>query len=268
MKLSLGIAILIAVWFLIINMLNMSKKIKEHLKQDHFITKFSGYIGEVVYGGIDGIVTTFAVVAGFVGAGATTTLGEIWPLAVVLFGLANLFGDGVSMGLWKYLSTKSEQDIYQREWNKEKFATTNYFDREYEETIDILIEQGVEQSDAKQMTDIMVQHPELRIKWQMDNELGMSDVRDDKPVIQGLITLFSFIIFGAIPLIPYLFLWEGYDYWMISLVMTGLSLVLLGIVRWYITSMNFIGTVAQMVILWTVAAAVAYWTGHIVMQFQ
>jgi VIT1/CCC1 family predicted Fe2+/Mn2+ transporter len=34
----------------------------------------------------------------------------------------------------------------------------------------------------------------------------MSDVRDDKPVVQGLITLFSFLLFGAIPLIPYIFL--------------------------------------------------------------
>ena len=73
-------------------------------KNEKMLKNISGYIGEVVYGWIDGIVTTFAVVAGFVGAGASATLGDIWPLAVVLFGLANLFGDGVSMGLGKYLS--------------------------------------------------------------------------------------------------------------------------------------------------------------------
>ena len=96
----------------------------------------------------------------------------------------------------------------------------------------------------------------------------MPDVRDEKPVVQGLITLFSFIVFGAIPLIPYIFLGEGYDYWMISLVMTGGSLILLGIVRWYVTKMNFVGTVVQMVFLGAVAAAIAYWTGDIVMKMQ
>ena len=80
--------------------------------------------------------------------------------------------------------------------------------------------------------------------------------------------MFSFIVFGAVPLIPYIFLGEGYNYWIISVVMTGLSLVLLGIVRWYVTKINFVGTVAQMVILGTVAAGVAYWTGDIVMRFQ
>ncbi|AKH32881.1 VIT family protein [candidate division SR1 bacterium Aalborg_AAW-1] len=237
-------------------------------KNEKMLKNISGYIGEVVYGGIDGIVTTFAVVAGFVGAGASATLGDIGPLAVVLFGLANLFGDGVSMGLGKYLSTKSEQDIYHREWNNEKVATTEYHEKKYTDTVAILMEQGVEQIEAEQMTDIMVKHPELWIKWQMDNVVGMPDVRDEKPIAQGLITLFSFIVFGAIPLIPYIFLGEGYDYWTISLVMTGGSLILLGIVRWYITKMNFIGTVAQMVVLGTVAAAVAYWTGDIVMKLQ
>ena len=237
-------------------------------KNEKMLKNISGYIGEVVYGWIDGIVTTFAVVAGFVGAGASATLGDIWPLAVVLFGLANLFGDGVSMGLGKYLSTKSEQDIYHREWNNEKIATTEYHEKKYTDTVAILMEQWVEQIEAEQMTDIMVKHPELWIKWQMDNVVWMPDVRDEKPIAQWLITLFSFIVFGAIPLIPYIFLWEWYDYWTISLVMTGWSLILLGIVRWYITKMNFIGTVAQMVVLWTVAAAVAYWTGDIVMKLQ
>jgi len=41
----------------------MSQHLQEHLKKDHFISKSSEYIGEIVYGGIDGIVTTFAVVA-------------------------------------------------------------------------------------------------------------------------------------------------------------------------------------------------------------
>ena len=153
------------------------------------------------------------------------------------------------MGLGKYLSTKSEQDIYHREWQKETLAMTTYYDREYKETVDILVEQGVEPLEATQMTDIMVKHPEIWVKRQMDNELGMPDVRDEKPIIQGLITLFSFIVFGAIPLIPYIFLGDGSDYWMISLIMTGISLILLGVVRRYITRINFFATVSQMVVL-------------------
>ena len=55
---------------------------------------------------------------------------------------------------------------------------------------------------------------------------------------------------------------------MTSIIMTGLALVLLGIVRRAITRISFVGTVAQIVILGAAAAAVAYWTGDIVMRLQ
>ena len=245
----------------------MSDWLKQHLKTDHGISKSSEYIGEIVYGGIDGIVTTFAVVAGFAGAGATDALWQVWPLAVVLFGLANLFGDGVSMGLGAYLSTKSEQDIYTRERNKELKATTTHPEREHQETISLLTEQGMTDTDALAMTTLMKHYPELWIKRQMDNELWLADVRDSSPMIEWLITLGSFIVFGAIPLIPYLF-FDNIDYRISSLIMTALALITLGVARRYVTKMNFIKTVGQMVILWAVAAGVAYWTGHLVMKFQ
>jgi VIT1/CCC1 family predicted Fe2+/Mn2+ transporter len=93
-------------------------------------------------------VTTFAVVAGFVGAGATETLGQIGPLAVVLFGLANLFGDGVSMALGKYLSTKSEQDIYQRARDKEQYEIVHNTQMEIDESVEILVTQGMKKEHA------------------------------------------------------------------------------------------------------------------------
>ena len=241
----------------------------EQSKQNNtLMTQFSWYIGEVVYGGIDGIITTFAVVAWFVGAGSSAALGDIGPLVVVLFGLANLFGDGVSMGLWKYLSTKSEQDIYHREWEQEKIAIQSSYEKKYQETLKTLLTQGVIESEAVQIIDIMVKHPEVRIKRQMDNQLWIPDVRDQKPIIEGIITLFSFVVFGSVPLIPYIFLGQDHNYWIISVVMTGLSLALLWVVRRYVTRIDFFATVAQMVILWAVAAGVAYWTGNIVMKLQ
>jgi VIT1/CCC1 family predicted Fe2+/Mn2+ transporter len=122
-------------------------------------------------------------------------------------------------------------------------------------------------TDALAMTTLMKHYPELWIKRQMDNELWLADVRDSSPMIEWLITLGSFIVFGAIPLIPYLF-FDNIDYRISSLIMTALALITLGVARRYVTKMNFIKTVGQMVILWAVAAGVAYWTGHLVMKFQ
>jgi len=62
------------------------------------------YLPSFVYGGIDGAVTTFAVVAGVVGASLSSAI-------VLILGFANLFADGFSMAVSNYLSTKSENEI-------------------------------------------------------------------------------------------------------------------------------------------------------------
>ena len=78
--------------------------LREHLKHEHSMSLFLGSIREIVYGGNDGIVTTFAVIAGFTGAySATNTTLNLSILTVLLFGLANLLADGSAMGLGSFL---------------------------------------------------------------------------------------------------------------------------------------------------------------------
>ena len=62
------------------------------------------YVRELVYGANDGIITTFAVVAGVSGGGL--------PLRVVLIiGAANLFADGLSMGVGNYLAIRAHESV-------------------------------------------------------------------------------------------------------------------------------------------------------------
>lgn len=75
--------------------MSLTKKVKSH---------FEDYLSEFVYGGIDGAVTTFAVVAGAAGAGFSSTV-------VIVLGFANLIADGFSMSVGSYLSSKSELEV-------------------------------------------------------------------------------------------------------------------------------------------------------------
>ena len=63
------------------------------------------YLPELIYGANDGIVTTFAVVAGVAGA-------SLSPGIVIVLGFANLFADGFSMGMSNYLAERSEEDYH------------------------------------------------------------------------------------------------------------------------------------------------------------
>ena len=69
-------------------------------------------IEDFVYGATDGAVTTFAIVAGVVGA-------SLSPSIVIILGFANLFADGFSMAMGNYLSTRSRIEYVERERNRQ-----------------------------------------------------------------------------------------------------------------------------------------------------
>ena len=77
------------------------------------------YIKSFVYGGLDGIVTTFAVVAGVAGANLSASV-------VLILGVANLIADGISMAFGDYLSTKAENEYMAMERVRETWETRNY----------------------------------------------------------------------------------------------------------------------------------------------
>lgn len=75
----------------------MPETIKEHSFKENYLPQF-------VYGAIDGTVTTFAVVAGAIGA-------SLAPSIVIILGFANLFADGFSMAVSNYLSERASVEL-------------------------------------------------------------------------------------------------------------------------------------------------------------
>ncbi|MBI2631414.1 VIT1/CCC1 transporter family protein [Candidatus Pacearchaeota archaeon] len=73
------------------------------------------YLPEFVYGGIDGAVTTFAVVAGAIGASLNSAV-------ILILGFANLIADGFSMAVSNYLSTKSQTEIHRSHQDYKEFV--------------------------------------------------------------------------------------------------------------------------------------------------
>ncbi|SVD33554.1 uncharacterized protein METZ01_LOCUS386408, partial [marine metagenome] len=108
--------------------------LKAHKEEEHGISAFATYIKEIVYGGTDGIITTFAVVSGFSGANLGNQALNFSILTVLIFGLANLIADGASMGLGNFLSLRSEKKVYDDFYDKELHETKVSLEYEIEET--------------------------------------------------------------------------------------------------------------------------------------
>jgi VIT1/CCC1 family predicted Fe2+/Mn2+ transporter len=114
---------------------NVLKEDRIHGSKYPWVNNFQDYLGEFVYGGIDGSVTTFAVVAGSAGAALNSEV-------VIILGFANLIADGFAMSVGSYLSTKSEKENYNKHKKIEYWEVDNLPDKEKEEIRDIYRAKG------------------------------------------------------------------------------------------------------------------------------
>ena len=239
---------------------NFAEDFARHKRGEHQIGRLQEYLKQIVYGGNDGIVTTFAVVAGFAGFGAegAATIGGI---AVLLFGLANLFADATAMGLGEFLSSRSEQDVYRATREKELHEIRTNTEFEKAEVVEILTARGMDHADARDIATTMARHPEFMADFMMQYEIGMADPTDDGPAARGLMTFVSFIFFGSAPLLPYFFLDPLPSTFTISIIATFSALIALGTLRWYVTNETLARCVGETVLVGGICAAVAYLVG-------
>ena len=116
-----------------------------HLENSKF-GKLQDYLKEFVYGGIDGAVTTFAVVAGGFGANLDTGI-------LLILGFANLLADGFSMSVGAYLAAKSERDTYDKHEKIEYWEIENLPEIERAEIEEIYAAKGFKGELLQQVVD-------------------------------------------------------------------------------------------------------------------
>jgi VIT1/CCC1 family predicted Fe2+/Mn2+ transporter len=224
---------------------------EEHGAESH------AYVGDMVYGGLDGIVTTFAVVSGVAGA-------QLGSGVVLILGLANLFADGFSMAVGAYLSSKSEQEYYDREYQREAWEVEHFPKGELAELTEIYRAKGFSDEDAAKLVDIQTKKPELWVRTMMVEELGM--MKDERnPRTSAVATLGSFVLAGVLPLAVYLIglavpVPAGVSF-PVSLGLSAVALFALGAAKVLVTERNFLKSGLEMLIVGGAAAGVAYAIG-------
>jgi VIT1/CCC1 family predicted Fe2+/Mn2+ transporter len=234
-----------------------------HRREAHALGRTQEFLKQITYGGNDGIVTTFAIVAGFAGA-AADGVAQIGGMAVLVFGLANLFADAVSMGLGEFLSTRSQHDLFHSRRAAELREIAIDPEQEREELAHILHQRGLPRDDAEAATEILMRNPPMMADLMMTYEFGMMDPEGDNPAVNGFFTFLAFVIFGSVPLIPYFLLPPEETAFRLSLGGSGLALVALGLLRWNATGERALRCVAETVAVGGTCAAVAYLVGWLV----
>lgn len=221
-------------------------------------SQFEEYLGELVYGGIDGCVTTFAVVAGSVGAGLDSSV-------IIILGFANLFADGFSMSIGAFLSAKSEADKYRKHKKIEYWEVDHIPESEREEIREIYRDKGFDGEILESIVETITEDRERWVNEMMKNELEMiPDSR--KPQWIGTMTYLSFITVGLIPLLAYVFDFifsANFDPFLVSCALTGIGFVVVGGLKSYVTETSMLRSVLETLLLGAIAALVSYYVGDV-----
>ena len=217
------------------------------------------FVGDFVFGGIDGVVTTFAIVAGVVGADLSASI-------VLVLGLANLLADGFSMAIGNYLSIKSEKERYDHEWQEEAYEIETIPEEERKEVEAIYRNKGFEGKALQYAVDTITADKDRWIHEMMYEELGLtSETRS--PFKGGFVTYVAFIVIGFIPLLSFVLalMFPGLSTYtfMLSITFTVIALFAIGALKTLVTPRSLWRSGLETLLMGGLAAIVAFVVGYL-----
>lgn len=150
------------------------------------------YLRDWVYGGIDGAVTTFAIVAG----------AELSPGVVVILGVASLFADGLSMAAGNYLATRTEHDELRHAAAQQRRQIARVPESERDEVREIFRSRGIDGALPERVFEAITADRDRRARRVLRFKHGLP-ARIRSPWRAAGATLVAFVLCGLVPLAPF-----------------------------------------------------------------
>ncbi len=214
---------------------------------------------DFIYGSIDGTVTTFAIVAGVIGA-------SLAPGIILILGFANLFADGFSMAAANYQAVKAKNEFIKMKRKQEEYSIDNSKEEEKQEIRDIYEKKGFKDELLDEVVRIITSRKKVWVDTMMKEELGLID-DDEAPINSSISTFVGFNMIGVIPLVPFLiFILLGIETdsnaFYISAAFTGAAFFLVGMIKGKIVKTSKFRSGMYTLIIGSVTAFVAYFIGY------
>lgn len=216
-----------------------------------------GDLPDAMLGGIDGCVTTFAIVAGAVGGGLSSAV-------IIVLGIANLLADGFSMAASNYLAARSERDERDRVRRQEERHVREVPEGEREEIRQIFAARGFHGAALDTAVHVITSDRDRWIDTMLTEEHGLPRVQRD-PLRSGLTTFAAFVAVGVLPLLPFSFvpLVPADAFWA-SAWITGAAFAIVGGIKGRVTRRSVLASGAETLAIGAAAALLAYAAGHTV----
>ena len=217
------------------------------------------HFDDFIYGSIDGAVTTFAIVAGVVGAGLS-------PGIVLILGFANLFADGFAMAAAAFQAKKTKNEFIEMKRREEEIDVDKHKEEEIEEIRDIYRKKGFKDELLEEIVRIITSRRKVWVDTMMKEELGL--IEDEKePLNSSVSTFVGFNLIGVIPLIPFI-IYMIFDLeitsntFVYSTISVVAAFLIVGMIKGKIVKKSIMRSGIYTLIIGGVAAIVAYIVGY------
>jgi vacuolar iron transporter family protein len=212
-------------------------------------------IREVVFGAQDGLVSTFAVVAGLAAAG-------VGPLVVLLGGAVSAMAGVLSMSIGTFLSSRAQRQLYEREVNRERREIRDHPGEEVAELIAALAARGMARTDAAEVARRIGRHPDILLSALSIFELGLAPQRLGAPVRDALVMAVAFGGASIVPLLPFVPM-QGLGALGVSAVLTLVALFCVGVLKARVAGVSAVRSGLEVAMLAAASGLISFGLGRL-----
>lgn len=215
------------------------------------------YLRDFVYGAIDGCVTTFAVVAGVVGANLSAGV-------IIILGFANLIADGFSMAVSNYLGTKADEQLLRKARDIEEKHIDTIPRGERAEIRHIFQQKGFEGDLLEHIVDVITANRKLWVETMLQDEWGLT-LSTRSAIKAGVATFIAFVVIGFVPLLPFVAFYSSEQpagrlfFW--SIILTGAAFFGVGALKSRFVNESWLRAGLETLAMGGGAAGLAYLVG-------
>lgn len=215
-----------------------------------------GRIRQFVFGSLDGLLVPLGVISGVAGGTGNTK-------AVIIAGVAEAFAGALSMGAGEFISGRSEAQVQRAEIRKELIEMQQEPEAELREMSLLLEHEGVAPDHAAQIAELLSRYPESYHRTMVEKELGLQTDVSTVQVSEGVTMSISYIVGSFFPLVAYFFL-PVYTALPVSVGLTLLALIVVGIIRGRLASISLFTSAAEIVAIGGASAIGGYLLGMLI----